>query len=264
MRRANERARQRVHPFFVMPVRIRLQLLHRLAHFKRRRTRRHRFPETHRHRVRNRSRHLPQESPALETENTAPHAIEIHGHDRRIHALHDAFHSAPEGKQLPDARNLPFGKNANHFARADRVARLAQRLQHLARPQLRRNRNRANHLRARLHKRQIVNPLVHQKSNRPVRRREQQQRIHQRHMIRHEKRPARLRNILAPLHANPVNRMRHHPQHQPQKRIRQQVDGINRHHRRKDRAIQENSPRCLVQPACEQVIGTCRQKYANE
>ena len=54
------------------------------------------------------------------------------------------------------------------------------------------------------------------------------QRIHERHVIRNKKRAARLRNVFASFHANAIDRVRRRPEHEPQQRIRQQVDGINR------------------------------------
>ncbi len=74
-------------------------------------------------------RHLPQEAPALEAEDAAPHSVEVHGNDRNIDALHDAFKSAPEGKQLPGARDLPLGEDADDLVVAQRVARRVQRMQ---------------------------------------------------------------------------------------------------------------------------------------
>ena len=91
-----------------------------------------------------------REPPALETEDAAPHAVQRYRHDGRVHVLHDPLHPAPEGKQLADARDLAFGKNADHFAVANRVAGGVERVEHFARPLLGRNRNRAEELRERL------------------------------------------------------------------------------------------------------------------
>ena len=108
---------------------LRLQFLHRVAHFERRRGRRHRLAETHRDGIGNRARQFPDEAPALEAENAAPHAVEIHGNDRRVHALHDALHAAAEGEQLADARDLPLSENADDFAVLDRVGGFAQAIE---------------------------------------------------------------------------------------------------------------------------------------
>src|ERR1700722_3017100 len=83
-------------------------------------------------------------------------------------------------------------------------------------------------------------------------------------MIRNEKCPTRLRNVLAPLHANPVNRMRHHPQHQPQKRIRQQVNAIHRHDCGEHRSIQENSSWRLMKLRGKNVVGPCSNKNSHK
>ena len=62
------------------------------------------------------TREFPQKSPARKTEDRSPHTVEIHGDDRHVHALHDAFHAAAERHHLADARHLPFGENANQLA----------------------------------------------------------------------------------------------------------------------------------------------------
>src|ERR1700675_1794962 len=121
MRRADQRAVQRPHARLVMPIRGRLEFLHRRADFKRGGRRGHRFSETYGDRIGDCARKFPQEFPALETENAAPQAVEIYGHDRRVNAFYDALHAAPEGKQLADTRDLALGKNAHDLAALDRV-----------------------------------------------------------------------------------------------------------------------------------------------
>ncbi len=135
--RAHKRARQSPHSFAAIRPCANEKLLHRLAHFKRRRGRRQRFAKIDGDRMRNPRRQAPHESSALETRWTAEHTIQRHWNDGRLHIFHDAFHAAPERQQLPDARDLSLRKNAHHFARANGVTRRLQRLEHLTRTLLR-------------------------------------------------------------------------------------------------------------------------------
>ena len=61
--------------------------------------RRHGRAEADRDGIGNPARHLPQKTSALEAEDAAPHAVEVHGNDGDIDALHDALEAAAEGKQ---------------------------------------------------------------------------------------------------------------------------------------------------------------------
>ena len=203
---ANQRAVQRALAGLAMAIGFRLQLLDGFAHFEWSRRGRHRLAEAHGDWVGNEARKLPEEAAALEAENAAPDAVEIHRDDRRVHALHDALHAAAEGKQLADACDLPLGEDADHFAALDCVGGFAKRLQHFARPQFGGNRYGANHLRERLYVRQIVDALEHQKADGPVGGRDQQKRVNERHVVRDEKRAARFGDVFAPLDANAVQR----------------------------------------------------------
>src|SRR5271165_2586299 len=82
----------------------------------------HRPAEAHRNRIGNVPRHLPEESPALETEDAAPHSVEVDRDDRHVQALHDAFESPAEGQQLAGARDLAFCKDADNFPLAESIA----------------------------------------------------------------------------------------------------------------------------------------------
>src|SRR3984885_7561154 len=137
VRRSHQRFPKRLQPSPPVLKRVALQILHRLSHFEHRRRRSQRLAEAHRNRIRKSSRQLPQKSPFLETKDAAPNSIEAHRHNRRVHALHHPLKSPPEREQIPDARNLPLGKNANNLAAANRLARLMQRGHQLARPLLR-------------------------------------------------------------------------------------------------------------------------------
>src|SRR5580692_7785711 len=168
MRRAYQRARQGKHAALVVAIRFALQFLHCFSNFERGGCRRHGLAEAYRHGVRNLARHLPNEAPALVTEDAAPHAVDI---------LHDAFHAAAEGKQLADARDLSFGKDADDFTVAYRVASFAQRVNHVTWTKLRGNRNCANQFGEGLDVRLFVDVLEDEEADRTVNGGEEQQRI---------------------------------------------------------------------------------------
>ncbi len=122
-----------------------LQFLHRRTHFNGRGRGRHGFSEAHRDVIGNVMRHLPQEASALEAEDAAPHAVEVHRDDGNLDVLHDALQAATEGKHLAGARDLSFSEDADDLVVAQRVAGYVQRVQHLARMQLARNRDSLHH-----------------------------------------------------------------------------------------------------------------------
>src|SRR5262249_10901246 len=103
-----------------------LQLLYRLADFERSSRRRQPLAKAHGHRIRHAPRHLPQETIALITENAAPYAMKIYGHDWRFNTFDNPFHAATEGQQLSGARDLPFSKDAYNFAVTNSVTGGAQ------------------------------------------------------------------------------------------------------------------------------------------
>src|SRR5439155_6345818 len=77
-RSPDEAAVQRLHEFLVEGVRVGMQLLHRLAHFKWRRAGRHRLSEADGDRIRDLAWQLPQEASFLEAEDRAPNTVEVH------------------------------------------------------------------------------------------------------------------------------------------------------------------------------------------
>src|SRR5205823_7371249 len=81
-------------------------------------------------------------APTLEAEDAAPDAVKMHGNDRRVYVLHDALHATAEGEHLADAGDLPFGEDADDLPLLNGLAGSAQRADHIARAELRRNRNR--------------------------------------------------------------------------------------------------------------------------
>src|SRR5262249_16094919 len=112
----SERFRQRVHAFFASFERFSTQVLHHAADFLRRSSRRQRLSKRDAHGIRNPPRKFPKKTAAREAENRAPHAIQIYRNDGHFHALDDAFHASAERHHLPNARHLPFRKDAHHLA----------------------------------------------------------------------------------------------------------------------------------------------------
>src|SRR5206468_1272970 len=99
-RSADERTVQRDHVRPAITPSLRAEFLHLLAHFDGRRLRRHWFAETNGDGVGESARQFPEEAARLETEDTAPHAVEADGNDRRVHPFHDALEAAPKRQEL--------------------------------------------------------------------------------------------------------------------------------------------------------------------
>src|SRR5947209_15017629 len=109
---------QRLHVVFVQRVSLAVQLLHCLANFERSCRCGHGVTEADGDGIGNLARQLPEEASLFEAEDRAPDAVEVDGRYGRValrrDALHDAFHAAAEGEQLADARDLPFGEDADN------------------------------------------------------------------------------------------------------------------------------------------------------
>src|SRR5262249_26545381 len=146
-------------------------------------------------RMRDAAREMPHHASLLETRRTAEHAIKSDWHDRRIYILHDALETALELQQLPDARDLAFGKDTDHFAIADGIAGRLQRVNQFARALVRRNWNRMQDFGEWLDPFVLVNALVHQEPNGPVGRSSHQQGIGKGQVIAHQEHPTLRRKI---------------------------------------------------------------------
>src|SRR5262245_32157358 len=170
---SDESPLQRLHSRFATGPCLCHQFLDRLAYFEWRGIVRHRLPEIDRHWIRNAAWNLPDESPLFETEDAAPHAIQSHRNNRRLDILHDSFESPTKRKHLANTRDLALGKYADNLAVPDRIAGFPQRLDHLARPLLRGNRNHAEYLRQRFDPRHFIAGLIHHEANLPVGRSEE-------------------------------------------------------------------------------------------
>ena len=83
--------------------------------------------------MRNTLRKTAHHAAMFKTGWAAEHAVEADRNDRRIHIFHDALEAALKFQQLADARDLAFGKDADDFAVADRIARRLQRMEQFAR-----------------------------------------------------------------------------------------------------------------------------------
>ncbi len=253
-RSLHERAMQRPHVALAKVIRLRAEFLHRLPHFLRSGRCRHRLSERHGHGIRNPARQLPQKSPALETENRTPHPSQIHRDDRHVQALYDSLHSATKRKHLADARHLAFGENANNFSILESLGRGAQRLNHLPRTKLRRDRNHAHDLGERLHQPVIVGTLEHEESNRTVDGGDQQNRVHHRNVIRYQQCTALGGNIFAPLQMHSIKCVGREPQQQPQQRIGQQIQDVRRRRHRHQRGREKYRRWAEMPKVLEEVI----------
>src|SRR5262249_8523922 len=89
-----------------------LQLLHGDTDLGCRRRRRHRTAKAHGDAVRNLARQLPQETSAFEAEDAPPYAVQVHGDDGHVNALHNSFQAVTERKQLSGACDLAFREDA--------------------------------------------------------------------------------------------------------------------------------------------------------
>src|SRR5690349_20052537 len=79
------------------------------------------------------ARNFPEKTSALEAEDAAPDAFEVHRNDGNIDAFHDALEAATEGKHLSGAGDLSFSEDADDFVVAQGIAGGAQGADHLAR-----------------------------------------------------------------------------------------------------------------------------------
>ena len=83
--------------------------------------------ELHRDGVGDAPGQLPKEPALFEAENAPPDSVQRHRDDGRLDVPHDKFEAAPEGKEVADARDLAFGKDADHLAVPDGLAGRSQR-----------------------------------------------------------------------------------------------------------------------------------------
>ena len=70
-----------------------------------------------------RSGQLPEEPAALEAEDAAPDAIQVHRDDGHVEALDDLLEAALERQQVAGAADGAFGEDADHVAGAEFAAR---------------------------------------------------------------------------------------------------------------------------------------------
>ncbi len=66
---------------------------------------------------------FPEEAAALETENAAPQAVEMHGDDGHVQAFDDLLHAALEGQHVAGAADGALGEDADHVAGGQFAAR---------------------------------------------------------------------------------------------------------------------------------------------
>ena len=216
-----------MHALLAPSERFRAKVLHGAADILRGRCRRHGLAERDAHGVRNTPREFPEKTPAGKTEDRAPHAIQVHGDDRHIHALDDALHAAAKGQHLADARHLAFGEDANDFAVFQRVRSHAQGMNHFARPLVRRDGNHTHDFCKRFYERMLVGAFEHDEANRAIDRSNEQHRVGHGNVIRRKQRTAPRRHVFAPLDIQAIQRVRRDPEQQSKQGIGKQIDYIN-------------------------------------
>src|SRR5262249_27981781 len=67
---------------------------------------------------------FPEETPTLETENTPPEPVQMHGDDRDLQPLNNPLKPSFEGQQITGTANGPLGKNADRMALLQGLTRL--------------------------------------------------------------------------------------------------------------------------------------------
>ena len=256
------RAVQRPHVRFAMLPRLDHQLLHPLPHLDGRGGMRQRLAEVQRDTIGKPARHLPEEPAPFEAEDAAPHAVQGHGDDRRLDVLHDALETAAERQHVADARDLAFGEDADDFAVLDGLAGGAQGVEHFARAQLGGNGDDAQDAGKGLYPRQIVDAFVDDEAHMPVGRGEQQHRVHEREVVADKERAAFGGDVVPALHADAIDGMREHPQHETQQGVGQEPDHINGCRQRHQRADGEDAARPEVQCDRQHPIDARRHKQA--
>ena len=168
-RRADKGPVQRPHFLFAVGVGFALQLLHCLTNLKSARRGLHGATITDRDPIGYLPRQLPEKPSPLETEDASPDAIEAHRNDGRLDPFYDSLQPPAKRQELSNTRDLPFGEDADNMARPDRLAGASQRPDHLARPLLRRDRNRVRDARKRMDQRMLVVVFEHQEADAAVR-----------------------------------------------------------------------------------------------
>ena len=83
-------------------------------------------------------------------------------------------------------------------------------------------------------------------------------------MVADEQRAAFCGNVIAPVHANPVNRPREQPKDEPQQGVGQKKQGVNRARQRQHAAEKENPGGIQMRDLRQQEMRARRQKNADE
>src|SRR5215813_4580632 len=115
-RRMDEGLRQRLDGFLAALEGVGAEVLHGAANVGCRGACGKLRAKRHANRVGNLAGEFPKEAAACKAKNRAPDAVEVHRNNRSVDAFHDALHTAAEGKELADTRELAFGEDADEFA----------------------------------------------------------------------------------------------------------------------------------------------------
>ena len=225
---------------------------------------RHGRAEAHGDRVGNAARHLPEKTAALEAEDAAPYAVEIHGNDGDFDAFHDALEAATEGKHLAGARDLAFGEDADDLVLAQRVAGGAERADHFAGTLLAGDGNGLHHAGEGLDDAVVVDALVHQEADGPVGRGDEQRHIDERHVIADEQCAGLLREVVAAENLDAVDGVRDEEEDEAAEPLRQQDENVDCAGGGDDRGGQHDAARIEMDEFGEDEVGAGGERDADE
>ena len=177
---------------------------------------------------------------SLETEDTAPHPVEVYRNDRHRHAAHDALEAGAETEQIARAGYRSLGEDAHQIAGTQTLPGFAERLNQFSWRIACRNRNRAHELRQPVDSGSVVELAKHKKADVPLRARANQERVHKGDVITHEQRGAVSRQVFTPVHADAIERMRQQPQAQADGGSGQKGQHVGRGYKRDDSHHQQH------------------------
>src|SRR5262249_21206226 len=149
-----------------------------------------------RDRVRNAFGPFREEATTLKAEDTAPYSIQMRWNNRHLPSLHNPFEAATERQQCAGTGNLSFREDADKLSVVDRLPRATQCTKNHASITGRRNRDDLHGGHQPFEQRVRRIGCVHYEPNGPIDTCHEQEAIDERHVVRDEKGPSGLGNIL--------------------------------------------------------------------
>ena len=110
----------------------------------------------------------------------------------------------------------------------------------------------------------LVDALVHEETDRPVGRSNQQRYIHKRHVVAHEQCAGLVRKVVAPDYLDEINSVRDEKENQPPKPFRQQDEHIDRSRRGNEGSCDNHATRIEMYVFREDVVNARRQRDPDE